>query len=148
MRVPFLLVVLAASLFYSYIAFAELAFLSSAGRLGPGFFPRIIGVALIAFSCFCLFADWKLAREREAASPHWPTVLLIVVASGLLVLTLNLLGGLLAMAAFLLLCLSILNRGHPVQNVAVSLAFPVAVFLLFDSLLNASVPEGLLPLPF
>jgi putative tricarboxylic transport membrane protein len=135
MRVPFLLVVLAASLFYSYIAFAELAFLSS-------------GVALVAFSCFCLFADWKLAREREAASPHWPTVLLIVVASGLLVLTLNLLGGLLAMAAFLLLCLSVLNRGHTVQNVAVSLAFPVAVFLLFDVLLNASVPEGLLPLPF
>jgi hypothetical protein len=43
MRAGFLAGILLLAGSYTWIAFAELALLSSAGRLGPGFFPRIIG---------------------------------------------------------------------------------------------------------
>jgi hypothetical protein len=42
----------------------------------------------------------------------------------------------------------VLNRGKTVQNVAVSVGLPVALFLLFDVWLNASMPPGLLGLPW
>ena len=42
-------------MFHTYIAFTELRFLSTTGRLGPGFFPRIIGVGLIAVCLLGLY---------------------------------------------------------------------------------------------
>ena len=44
MRIGFLLVLLAGSVFYSYVAFADLSFMTRTGRLGPGFFPRLVGM--------------------------------------------------------------------------------------------------------
>ncbi len=48
---------------------------------------------------------------------------------------------------FLLVTLSILNRGHLLQNVAIAVALPAAIYFLFDAWLNAAMPEGVLPLP-
>ena len=149
MRVAFLLVVLFASGFYTYVAFADLAFLSVSGRLGPGFFPRLIGILLMAFCLWGLWSEFKRGRsEVERASSHWRTSGLVVVLTGGLVLSLNLLGGVLAMAAFLLVSLSLLNRGHHRQNLAVAVVFPGSIYLLFDRLLNAAMPDGVMALPF
>ena len=38
------------------------------------------------------------------------------------------------MVAYMLATLSLLNRGKAVQNVAISVGFPLALFLLFDRL--------------
>ncbi len=54
MRLAFLLAILLASCFYTYVAFTDFSFLSRTGRLGPGFFPRLIGIGLIGF---CLSAS-------------------------------------------------------------------------------------------
>ena len=43
MRLAFTAAILCLAVLYTYWAFADLSFLSSAGRLGPGFFPRIVG---------------------------------------------------------------------------------------------------------
>lgn len=147
MRVAFLLALLAASLFYSYVAFAQLAFLSAAGRLGPGFFPRLIGVLLVAFCLLCLMTDLRRMRSDDMRSAYWPTILMIAVLSGGMIWLFTLVGGTLAMVVFLLVTLSILNRGHVVQNVAVALLLPAGIYFLFDVWLNASMPEGRLPLP-
>lgn len=147
MRVGFLLALLAASLFYTYIAFAELAFMTKTGRLGPGFFPRIIGVLLVLFCLVGLRADVKRMRSDDIGSPFWPTITAIAVLSGGMILLFTLVGGTLAMAIFLLATLSILNRGHIVQNVAVAVLLPLGIYLLFDAWLNASMPEGRIPLP-
>ena len=63
MRAGFLLVVLALAGGYTALAFTELTWLSSAGRLGPGFFPRIIGVSLMMLCLYSLYADRRHAES-------------------------------------------------------------------------------------
>lgn len=147
MRLAFTLAILAASAVYTYTAFADLPFLSSAGRLGPGFFPRIIGVGLVAFALYNLYFDLKRRHQDEGISPYWGVTLTVAFLSGLFVVGLEILGGLLAMIAFMLASLFTLNRRQPVLNVAVSLAVPVGAYLLFRVWLKAAMPDGLIPLP-
>ncbi len=147
MRVVFLLALLAASLFYSYVAFAELSFLSSSGRLGPGFFPRLIGGALVLFCLICLVEDIRRMRRDDVRSDYWLTIVFIALLSAGMIWLFTLVGGPLAMVIFLLATLSVLNRGHVVQNVAIAVLLPLGIYFLFDVWLNASMPEGRLPLP-
>ena len=147
MRLAITAAILCLALFYTYWAFAELSFWSSAGRLGPGFFPRIIGLALIAACLLTLAGDLK-KREDVAVSSYWRITLVVAGLSGAFILVLNLLGGPLAMVVYMLATLSVLNRGKTVQNVAVSIGFPLALFLLFDVWLRASMPPGVLGLPW
>jgi putative tricarboxylic transport membrane protein len=147
MRLAFTAAILCLALFYTYWAFAELNFWSSAGRLGPGFFPRIIGVALIVVCLLALAGDIR-RREGGTLSSYWRITLIVVGLSGAFVLVLNVLGGPLAMVVFMLVTLSILNRGKTLQNVAISIGFPLALFLLFDRWLNASMPPDSLGLPW
>lgn len=147
MRVAFSLVILCLALFYTYWAFAELSFLSSTGRLGPGFFPRIIGSALIVTCIYTIAVDYRRPGRENGLSDFWRITIVIAGLSALFVALLNVLGGLLAMVVFMLAALFILNSGRPVQNVVVSLALPGAIFLLFDRWLNAAMPDGVVQLP-
>lgn len=146
MRAAFLLGALLLAAGYSYVALADLPYLSSAGRLGPGFFPRIIGAALV------LLCAWSLAVElrrpsREPLSRHWRTTVAVAALSAALVAGLEVLGGVLAMVAFMAAALFTLNRGRALQNVLVALLLPLALYLIFRVWLNASLPRGLLGLP-
>ena len=143
MRAGFLLALLLAAGGYTWLAFAELDYLSSAGRLGPGFFPRIIGVALVLFCAFSLYKD---AAFRESLSAHWRTTVTVAALSAAFIALLEPLGGLLAMVAFMGAVLAFLNRGRPLQNVPLALVLPVCLYLLFKVWLNAALPRGLLPL--
>lgn len=147
MRLAFLLATLCLALFYTYTAFADLTFLSSTGRLGPGFFPRVIGLALIASCGYTLAIDFRRREPDGSLSDFWRITIVIAGLSAAFVALLNVLGGLLAMVAFMLAALTLLNRGRTLQNVVVSLVLPGAVFLLFDRWLNAAVPEGIVALP-
>lgn len=147
MRIAFLLAVLMVSLFYTYTAFADLGFLSRTGRLGPGFFPRIIGIALVACCLASLWPDFRKMQTDEVQSSYWQTLFLIVALTGGFVLSLTILGGPLAMALFLMVTLSYLNRGRHGLNLAVAVLMPASIYFLFDVWLNASMPEGILPLP-
>jgi putative tricarboxylic transport membrane protein len=147
MRLAFTAAILCVAVFYTWWAFAELSFLSSAGRLGPGFFPRIIGLALIVACLLTLAGDLR-KRDDLALSSYWRTALVVAGLSGAFVLLLNVLGGPLAMVAFMLASLSLLNPGKAVQNVAISVGFPLALFLLFDRWLNASIAPDSLGLPW
>jgi putative tricarboxylic transport membrane protein len=145
MRVAFTAAILCVAVLYTYWAFAELSFLSSAGRLGPGFFPRIIGLALIIACLLTLAGDLK-TREDGAISSYWRITLVAAGLSGAFILVLNVLGGPLAMVIYMLATLSVLNRGRILQNIAVSIGLPIILFLLFDVWLNASMPPGVLGL--
>lgn len=148
MRAGFLGAILLLAGGYSYVAFAELSYLSSAGRLGPGFFPRIIGVGLTVLCAWSLYADCIRGRSAEALSPFWRTLAVVAALSAAFVVALDLIGGLLSMIAFLAAALAFLNRGRPVQNVLLALLLPIGFYLLFKVWLNAAMPRGLLPLPF
>lgn len=146
MRAGFLAGVLLAAAGYTWLAFAELAWLSSAGRLGPGFFPRIIGVSLVALCAYSLLID--RGASRETLSPYWRTTVVLAALSALFVAALDVLGGLLSTIAFMAAALWILNRGRHVQNAVLALALPLCMYLIFRVWLNAAVPRGMLGLPF
>jgi uncharacterized membrane protein len=144
MRAGFLAGILLLAGGYTWIAFAELAWLSSAGRLGPAFFPRLIGVALVALCAWSLAAELRRgARERLAE--FWRVTLVLALLSGLFVAALDVLGGLVSMIAYMAATLAFLNRRRHWQNALLAVLLPLGIYLLFRVWLNAAVPRGLLP---
>lgn len=141
MRAGFLAGLLAAACGYAWIAFAELAWLSSAGRLGPAFFPRLIGVALVALTAWSLWDELR-RRAPEPLSGHGRVTAALAVLSALFVAALEPLGGLLAMLAYLAAALALLNRRRTLQNVLLATLLPAAIYLVFRVWLNAAVPRG------
>jgi putative tricarboxylic transport membrane protein len=148
MRLAFTAAILCLAVFYTYWAFADLSFLSSTGRLGPGFFPRIVGLLLIGACILTLAGDLKARHDDGGLSSFWRITMVVAALSGAFVLLLEILGGPLAMVLYMLATLMVLNRGRTIQNVAISLGLPLALFLLFDRWLNASLPTDSLGLPW
>lgn len=148
MRAGFLLAILFLAALYTYVSFDELSYLSSAGRLGPGFMPRIIGVSLVAMCAYSLYADMKHPAAGEALSPAWRSAAVLALLSGVFVGLLELLGGLLSMVVFMAAALWILNPGRHLQNALVAVLLPVGIHVLFVVWLRAAMPRGMLPLPF
>lgn len=148
MRAGFLLAILFLAAFYTYIAFTELNYLSSAGRLGPGFIPRIVGVSLVAMCAFSLYVDLKLRCAEEAVSPAWRSAAVLALLSGVFVALLDVLGGLASMMVFMAAALWILNRGRHLQNALIAVLLPLGTYLVFVMWLKASMPRGMLALPF
>ncbi|HEY9531877.1 MAG TPA: tripartite tricarboxylate transporter TctB family protein [Burkholderiales bacterium] len=148
MRAGFLLAVLFVAGGYTWVAFAELSYLSSAGRLGPGFFPRIIGTLLVAICLASLWLDARRAAPPESPSPFLRVTMVVASLSAALVAAMYLVGGLLAMIAFMAAALWTLNRGRPLQNALIAVLLPLALYLMFRVWLNAAMPRGLLELPF
>jgi hypothetical protein len=148
MRAVFLAVILVVAAIYSYHAFADMNFLSSTGRLGPAFFPRILGVLLVLSCLYSLVLEFRRPRRGRSEEPgDWRTTVVAVALCGAFVALLEVLGAIVAMIAFLLASLFMLNRGRIVQNLAIGVLVPVGVYLLFSVWLNARLPEGLLPFP-
>jgi hypothetical protein len=149
-RLAFLLVVLAGAIFYTYIAFADLSFMTRSGRLGPGFFPRLVGVVAVVFIAWSVFDAMRTREPGDAGGDDsaWSdAILLMALAVGYAVL-LRLFGGFVATVIYLAVALSILNRGSYLQNAILAIAVPSGVYLLFDRLLNANMPPALFDLPF
>ena len=160
----FLAVVLVVLVGYTWMAFQEMEWVTAAGRIGAGFFPRVIGVLGIVVTVISLAQALRVRRGDEGAaleedvgaSPedefgsadlgrHPAALIVMVVASVVLVATLTSLGAVLASALFLFAMLWYLNREHLVVNVVLSVALPLALYLLFQTFLNAGLPSGVLP---
>lgn len=148
MRAGFLLAILFLAAGYTYIAFAELNYLSSAGRLGPGFFPRIIGVSLVVLCALGLYAELKQRAAEEAVAPAWRSAAVLALLSAVFVALLEVLGGLVSMMVFMAAALWILNRGRALQNALVAVLLPLGIYLVFELWLKAAMPRGMLALPF
>lgn len=139
---------------YTEMAF-ELDWSTAAGRIGPGFFPRIIGVLATVITLGALVnsvrtgkGDDELLEEEVGEGDlgrHPVALLLSVLAGTLLLLTLVSLGAIIAGTVFMFGMLAFLNRGRWLSNGIVSLAVPLGLYLLFQTALNAGLPEGVLP---
>lgn len=159
----FLAVVLLALALYTERAFA-LDWTTTAGRIGPGYFPRILGVSGLAVTALALVA--AIASPRHTTAPtaadaeqdtgeqetgdadlgrHPTTLAIVVLAAAGLVLTLVSLGAIVAPALFLIATLAVINPGRWITNLAMALGLPVGLYLLFQTLLNAGLPSGILP---
>lgn len=142
-RSIFTMVLLALSLSYTVLAFG-LIFTTTAGRIGPGFFPRIVGGLLVVALATSLVVDVRRQAGHEEA-PHGREVAVLCGLAVLFMLAMIWLGGLIGMIVFTLVTLTYLNREHPVHNLLIGIGFPVGLYVLFDVLLNASLPRGALP---
>ncbi len=143
MRIAFLLALLAGGVYYAYVAFVDLDFLTRRGRLGPGFFPRIVGVSIVVLTIWSLVDALKVARNRTDDPGSWRDVALLMGLAITFAVSLRLFGGFVATVIYLALALSLLNPGKHVQNALLCVIVPIAIYLLFDRLLNASMPSAL-----
>jgi putative tricarboxylic transport membrane protein len=128
---------------------------TAAGRIGPGFFPRVIGVLGLVLALVALVRSLRPGCHDEVADDdigeadlgRHPRILAIVVAaSAAFVAAFVVLGAVIAGALFLFGCLWLLDRTRPVFNAAVSVGVAVGLYLLFETLLDAGLPAGVLPL--
>ncbi|WP_349369289.1 tripartite tricarboxylate transporter TctB family protein [Salinarimonas sp.] len=147
MRIAFLVAILAGAVFYTTVAFTDLGFMTRTGRLGPGFFPRVIGILMIVLALWTIVDELRKGRRADATAGLWRDVTALVGLTLGYAVLLWALGGFLASVVFLLAALSLLNPGRHLQNGALALVLPSAVYLLFDVLLNASTPPGLVSFP-
>lgn len=155
-KVAFLVLLLVALAAYTEMAFG-MEWRTTAGRIGPGFFPRILGIAAMAVTAWTIVvalrapadADEVVVLDDETGDGdlgrHPGLLAVMVLAAGLFVATLVALGAVVASALFLFAMLWTLNRAHLVTNVLVAVGLPVALYLLFQTLLNAGLPAGVLP---
>jgi putative tricarboxylic transport membrane protein len=125
---------------------------TAAGRIGPGFFPRFIGGIGVVLTLVALVRSLRRVEpETEDDGPdlgqHPRTMAIVVVASAALAAAFEVLGVLVAGALFLLGCLWLLNREHPVLNAVLGIGLATGLYLLFQTLLNAGLPAGVLPIP-
>lgn len=160
----FLAVLLVILVGYTWLGF-QMEWVTPAGRIGAGFFPRVVGSLGILITVVTLVQALRSGRgndegagleEDVGASPEdevgnadlgrHPWALVITVAAGVvLVATLTSLGAIVASALFLFGMLWFLNRSQLVTNVLLSVLLPLGLYLLFQTFLNAGLPSGILP---
>jgi hypothetical protein len=147
MRAIFMLVLLMVSVFYAGFAISELQFLGALGRIGPGFFPQIIGVLLVALMLYSTIMEFRQSHAEEPIAIHWKPTVGVAGLSALLILACHWLGALPGMILFMILALSAFNRGRHLTNVLVGALLPIGIYALFRYPLNAALPPGMFDLP-
>ena len=143
MRLAFLVVLLLLSVFYAVLAFGDLNFLSARGRIGPGLFPQIIASLLVAFTLYSTIVEFRRREGDEHISSDWRISASVAAMLVLLIGASHWLGALPGMMIFMLLALSVLNRGRHVTNLLVGVLLPAGLFFLFRFWLNAALPPGM-----
>ena len=146
-RLAFALGILATAVAYTWFAFTELGFMVR-GRLGPGFFPRSIGLMTIGLTVYSIVVDILRRRSPDPGTDYARDIFIFFGYCILLVALMPYLGGLLSMIVFMLLALFTYNRGQALVNIAVSVALPLGLYFLFDVWLNAAFAEAAFPLPW
>ncbi|MBF8193820.1 tripartite tricarboxylate transporter TctB family protein [Nonomuraea sp. K274] len=147
----FLAVILVIFAVYTQLAMG-MEWRTTAGRIGPGFFPRLIGVAGMALCCVAIVRSLRPAREagteEEAGHGRHPRLLALTCAAlaGLLILFLPL-GAVLTAALFIFVLSRLLGRRTVVADLVLSVLVPLALYLLFEVGLDTGLPQGVLPLP-
>ena len=148
MRIAFLIVMLAGAIFYTYIAFVDLNFMTRTGRLGPGFFPRLVGGAMVVLLIWTIVDARRDGTDPATTGSGWRDVVMLMGLAVLYAVLLRLFGGFPATLVYLGLTLALINRGRPLQNAVLTVLVPSGIYLLFDRLLNANMPPALFDLPF
>jgi len=109
----------------------------------PGFFPFLDGIILIVLSVIFLVQVWRgRIGESQAFGRLWAPVI-VVVAMILYVAALEKLGYIIATLFLSAVVMKVLEtKLWPL--VIVSLALPVASFVIFDRLLGITLPLGIM----
>ncbi|QJQ95522.1 MULTISPECIES: tripartite tricarboxylate transporter TctB family protein [Halomonadaceae] len=144
MRLFFYLFILVVAVCYTYMAFSDLTFLTNRGRMGPGFFPRILGISMVVAMLLVILSDIKnKALFSGAQDNQYQDAAVLIGLSLTFGALLMVLGYVIAIPAYIGATLYYFNRGKHKTNAAITVAVPVVIHFLFGALLNASLPRGL-----
>jgi putative tricarboxylic transport membrane protein len=158
-KLTFFGVLLLAFAFYTEMAMG-MEWRTAAGRIGPGFFPRILGLTAIAVIVAAGVREIffrpddettdEVEAAEEAAEPdlgrHPLALVAFVVAAAVFVALLGVLGAAVAGVLFLGATLWFLDREHHVRAVIIAVAVPVLLYLALQVGLDVGLPQGILPL--
>jgi putative tricarboxylic transport membrane protein len=120
--------------------------------LGPGFFPLLLGIALVALTLLLLIKATLAARDRflSPAERFFPSrsgllkLLYLIGALVAYVLALQPLGYLLSTLLFLFALFLAWDPKRPGLAVAVAVGTVLCSYVFFDLLLQVQLPKGLL----
>jgi putative tricarboxylic transport membrane protein len=158
-KLAFLGVLLLAFAFYTQMAMG-MEWRTAAGRIGPGFFPRIVGATAIAVIVVAAVREIfsrpgdentdEVEAAEEAAEPdlgrHSLALVAFIVACAVFVALLGVLGAAVAGILFLGVTLWFLDREHHIRAVIIAVAVPVLLYLALQIGLDVGLPQGILPL--
>ncbi|MDV3129724.1 tripartite tricarboxylate transporter TctB family protein [Mycobacterium sp. 21AC1] len=158
-KVTFLGVVLLVFAGYTEIAMG-MEWRTVAGRIGPGFFPRILGFTAMAVTVLILAREFmmrpsdkpvdQVEAAEEAAEPdlgrHPVALATFLVAATAFVALFGILGAALAGVLFLGATLWFLDREHHIRGLIIAVTVPILLYLAFETGLNAGLPQGILPI--
>ena len=158
-KLTFLGVLLLAFAVYTEMAMG-MEWRTAAGRIGPGFFPRILGLTAIVLIVAAGLREIlsrpddettdEVEAAEEAGKPdldrHPLALIAFIVAAAVFVALLGVLGAALAGVLFLGVTLWFLDRQHHVRAVIIAVAVPVLLYLALQVGLNVGLPQGILPL--
>jgi hypothetical protein len=136
---------LAISLAYLVLGFSY-SFYTPDGRLGAGFFPRIIGTALVALTVLNVVREVR-KRAKGEANEYWRDIGTVAALMFGFVWVMTLFGAVPGMFLFILVVLAMLNPGRWVTNLGVAVGIPLFIHLLFRVWLNAALPIGRFEIP-
>jgi putative tricarboxylic transport membrane protein len=147
-RIVWLAAIAVVAAVYTGMAFG-MEWQTAAGRIGPGFFPRIVGGLTVVLCVVAIVHTVRRRRppeEDDADAPqHGRLVVVVSVALVGYLLVFEYLGAALASVAFMLVMLSVVNRGRTVANVVLSVLLPAALYVVLEVGLGAGLPPGPLP---
>ncbi|HEY4553774.1 MAG TPA: tripartite tricarboxylate transporter TctB family protein [Bacillaceae bacterium] len=127
--------------YYLSIAFSFPMF--SKGIPGSGFFPQIIGVALVILTGFDLIKHYRENKSEAADRIGLKEMLMQVAICTLYIFLFNMLGAILSTILFTIATLLLFNKGKWKQNIVIGLAVPLVIFFLFEYLLQTGLPKGI-----
>lgn len=158
-KLSFIGLVLIAFAFYTEMAMG-MEWRTVAGRIGPGFFPRILGFTAMGVAIVALVREY-LARPtqepvggveaaEEAAEPdlgrHPVALVAFIAAAAVFVALFGVLGAALSGVLFLAVTLWFLDREHHLRAAIIAVTIPVLLYLAFETGLNVGLPQGILPI--
>jgi len=156
-RVLFFAIILVIMLGYTGMAF-QLEWITSGGRVGPGFFPRIIGSISVVICVGALISSLRGSQnigneegfvedqDADHSTRKYPVATTVAISANfILVATLTTLGAVVSSALFMFGMLAFLNRGRWLFNVVTAVSVPLIMYLLFSTALNAELPSGIMP---
>ncbi len=140
---------------YAWLAY-QLPTSTKSSVIGPGFFPRYIGVIACVLCAIALVRELLAVRGHGSSSadpdegiggPFWGDFWAVIAMSFLVLgFFFEILGALLATIVFTYLVMSVINRGRRLANATTAVVLAVVLYLLFEVLLNSGMPAGVLPL--
>jgi putative tricarboxylic transport membrane protein len=119
------------------------------GKPGPGYFPFGAGVLFSLISLFVFVGAMRTAGSSEASTQpadgfHFQNILLIIIGMLAYALLLKKIGFALCTLGLTVFFIRVIARKGWVNSIITGLIVAIAFHLLFNMLLNAQLPNGIL----